>query len=133
MNVPKSFIDYMKIMREHYKSGTATPDELPEDFNFDDIEIDANLYGFINQDDHSNHAKNNNTDSNKSPALEGKQATAKPEHNQQKIPLHTDIITIELFEQDNALMNTNSKPPVRPKQHLTLAEKIKSVFLNLLK
>lgn len=136
MSVPKPFIEYMKIMREYYKSGASNSDELFIDFNFDDIEIDARSYGFINNDDISNNEKShhqagNNIDSNKSHELVHTQVMAKAD--QQKMLKPTDIITIKLFEQDHVLMNGNNKLPAQPKQHFTLADKIKAFFSNLTK
>lgn len=136
MSVPKPFIEYMKIMREYYKSGATNPDELFIDFNFDDIEIDASSYGFINNDDICNDEKNNHQASsdincNESHELAHTQVIAKAE--QQKTPEPTDIITIKLFDQDHALMNKSGKLPVQSKQQLTLVDKLKSVFSNLTK
>lgn len=131
MSVPKPFIEYMKIMREYYKSGASNPDELFIDFNFDDIEIDARSYGFINNDDIHNHETGNDINSNKSHELVHTRVMAKADQKTRLKP--TDIITIKLFEQDHVLMNGNNKLPVQPKQHLTLVDKIKAVFSNLTK
>ncbi|MBA6293526.1 hypothetical protein H4J58_02880 [Colwellia sp. MB3u-70] len=130
MSVPKTFIEYMKIMREYYKSGASNPDELFIDFNFDDIEIDARSYGFINNDDIRSHETGNDIN-NKSHELVHTQVMAKADQQTRLKP--TEIITIKLFEQDHVLMNGNNKLPVQPKQHFTLADKIKAVFSNLTK
>ncbi|MBA6342195.1 hypothetical protein H4J59_14455 [Colwellia sp. MB02u-10] len=131
MSVPKPFIEYMKIMREYYKSCVSNPDELFIDFNFDDIEIDARSYGFINNDDIRTHETGNDINSNKSHELVHTQVMAKADQQTRLKP--TEIITIKLFEQDHVLMNGNNKLPVQPKQHFTLADKIKAVFSNLTK
>jgi hypothetical protein len=130
MSVPKPFIEYIKIMREYYKSGASNHDELFIDFNFDNIEFDARSYSFINNDDIRNHETGNDINSNKSHELVHTQVMAKADQQTKLKP--TEIITIKLFEQDHILMNGN-KLPVQLKQHFTLADKIKAIFSNLTK
>ncbi|AZQ83208.1 hypothetical protein EKO29_03525 [Colwellia sp. Arc7-635] len=120
MSAPRSFIDYMKIMRENYKSGASNIDKLPAGFTFDDIEIDDSLYGFVSNNksrDHSASLISNSEYANK---------TAK--YEQISTPKITDIITIELFDHDSMLMNKGRKSSKKMLTGLALKERISAFF-----
>ena len=122
MSVPKSFIRYMKIMREYYKSGATRPNPLPMDFNFE--EIDACSYDF----------KTNATDekNEQSTGKKTKQTTVNTKPNQQKKIMPTKIITIALLEQNHAL-NIMAYSPSRQQNALFhFTESINNFFSKIL-
>lgn len=121
MSVPRSFIDYMKIMRENYKSGASNIDQLPTGFNFDDIEVHDTSYGFVSND------KSN--DRSASLISDSEYANKTAEYEKISTPKITDIITIELFGPDSMLMNKRKKTSKIMLMGLTLKEKI-SAFLQ---
>ncbi len=122
MSVPTSFINYMKAMRNYYKSGAQQTNPLLIDFNFDDMEIDARSYGFTHNDseasDKSHSLMNNDShygisdsdsdniasSDNESPAMEAAINSAlekqrdfdKLEHQQAEDAIPTEIIPTEI-------------------------------------
>lgn len=120
MSVPRSFIDYMKIMRENYKSGASNIDQLPTGFNFDDIEVHNTSYGFVSNDKSSDRSASLISDS--------EYANKTAEYAQISTPKITDVITIELFDPDSMLMNKRRKPSKIMLMGLTLKEKISAFF-----
>jgi hypothetical protein len=157
MSVPKSFISYMKTMREYYKSGAIFPDPLPMDFIFDDMEMDACSYGFVlnNNQTHgiSSNLMNNNIDSNdsESPAMEAAINSAlekqrnldKLEHQQTETVIQTEVIPTEiipteikiirLFDQGEILLSLDSTTSVQHKPRLTIMKKITTALSRLIK
>jgi hypothetical protein len=136
MSVPKSFIDYMKIMRENYKSGASNTIELPIDFNFDDTEIENHLYGFVssgggNNTDKSYNTKENDLDDFECSTLENE--AVKVLFTPSSLPKKTDIITIKLFDQDGPLINSENTLSVKAKAPFTLIDKINNVLSKLAK
>tara|TARA_R110000824_G_scaffold66657_1_gene172853 strand:- start:37655 stop:38101 length:447 start_codon:yes stop_codon:yes gene_type:complete len=131
MSVPRSFINYMKIMREYYKSGATRPDPLPKDFNFNDIEVDASSYGFISNDNfnesiNNTNNNNNNLKNNKIPMSSNDQvlpAKAAPQ---------TEITTIDLFQQNDRLKNLGQQPPTQKKITLILSKKVNGIFATMM-
>ena len=122
MSVPKSFIRYMKIMREYYKSGATRPNPLPMDFNFE--EIDACSYDFT--------TKHTDEKSEQSTGKKTKQTTVNTKPNQQKKIMPTKIITIALLEQNHAL-NIMAYSPSRQQNALFhFTESINSFFSKIL-
>lgn len=122
MSVPKSFIRYMKIMREYYKSGATRPNPLPMDFNFE--EIDACSYDF----------KTNATDekNEQSTGKKTKQTTVNTKPNQQKKIMPTKIITIALLEQNHWLDIMASSPSRQQNPLFHFTESINSFFSKIL-
>ena len=122
MSVPKSFIRYMKIMREYYKSGATRPNPLPMDFNFE--EIDACSYDF----------KTNATDekNEQSTGKKTKQTTVNTKPNQQKKIMPTKIITIALLEQNHALDIMASSPSRQQNPLFHFTESINNFFSKIL-
>jgi len=120
MSVPRSFIDYMKIMRENYKSGASNIDELPTGFSFDDIEVHDSSYGFVSND------KSSDRSASLIPDSEYANKTAK--YEQISTPKITDVITIELFDPDSMLMNKGKKSSKKMLAGLTLKERISAFF-----
>ena len=122
MSVPKSFIRYMKIMREYYKSGATRPNPLPMDFNFE--EIDACSYDF----------KTNATDekNEQSTGKKTKQTTVNTKPNPQKKIMPTKITTIALFEQNHALNIMAYQPSREQNVLLLLSDRINNVFSKLM-
>jgi len=122
MSVPKSFIRYMKIMREYYKSGATRPNPLPMDFNFE--EIDACSYDF----------KTNATDekNEQSTGKKTKQTTVNTKPNQQKKIMPTKIITIALLEQNHWLDIMASAPSRQQNPLFHFTESINNFFSKIL-
>lgn len=111
MSLPKSFMNYMKIMRDYYKSGATSTDALPSDFNFDDIEIEANLYGFNLNDSqvvNNSYAFNFDDEGNSSHSNENS-ALASAKLGENSSAMYTDVITIQLFDQDDRVHNVSNK------------------------
>lgn len=125
MSVPKSFISYMKIMRDYYKSGATTLDPLPKDFNFDDIELDASSYGFIGNDNFdsniNNNIKNNQQSMPSNVKLLSKNTVAK-----------TEITTIDLFAPNDSLKNIDQQLLTQTKATSVLAKKFKTAFSTIM-
>lgn len=84
----ESFISYMKRMRQHYKT-VASNKSQP---HFDDIEVDASTYGFLTHDT-KKHEKNTIKST-----VKNKKNPSKP----------TEITTIDLFEQNNIVINSTT-------------------------
>jgi len=120
-------------MREYYKNGASNPDELFVDFHFDEIEVDASSYGFIRNNDNNEDEKTNDLDSNKSPDLVAKSVINDAKLDSQEMSKSTDIITIELFTQDDVLMNPNSKSLIKSKPRFMLVDKISTLLSTLTK
>lgn len=158
MNVSDSFVHYLKTMREYYDSGLHLTDPLPTNFTFDEIEIDANTYGFNTKnlassvtDDRINEIINNCENKQKSPTPAPApaqkitntktQQTISPtvEYSQKKDvskkfpsnqkPSPTEVTTIELFEKNDRVLNVSNKSP-SPKSTLTLTKRISTFFLR---
>jgi len=112
MSVPRSFINYMKIMREYYKSGATRQDPVPQDFNFDDIEVDASSYGFISNDNFDrsiNDIGNNKVKKNQQP----QPSNVKPSNVKllsKNTVAKTEITTIDLFGQNDRLNKLGQQP-----------------------
>ena len=122
MSVPKSFIRYMKIMREYYKSGATRPNPLPMDFNFE--EIDACSYDFT--------ASATDEKNEQSTGKKTKQTTVNTKPNQQKKIMPTKITTITLFEQNHALNIMAYQPSREQNVLLLLSDRINNVFSKLM-
>ncbi len=122
MSVPKSFIRYMKIMREYYKSGATRPNPLPMDFNFE--EIDACSYDF----------KSSATDekNEQSTGKKTKQTTVNTKPSQQKKIMPTKIITIALLEQNHALNIMTYSPSRQQNVLFYFTESINNFFSKIL-
>ncbi|XPF94433.1 hypothetical protein ACM9HF_00030 [Colwellia sp. RE-S-Sl-9] len=123
MSGSESFISYMKTMREYHKSGATSSNAQPKSFDFDYVEYDANLYGFISNNRYN--AKIKDTDSNGN-----ERATTE---NKQQEPMRTDIITINLFEQNDIEANTvttnfKKKPPSQKIPFFTIKDKISAAL-----
>lgn len=146
MSVPKSFISYMKTMRDYYKSGAPCTDPLPVGFHFDDIEIKTDLYYFFSKEGDlitakkdvennmtkkyftSSKHENKNTTTAIEIAIEESDTAAGIEQadqpKQTELFARTDIITLELFEPNSMKSKRYSKsdrkaekkPEQRPEQ-----------------
>lgn len=141
MSVPKSFIDYMKIMRENYKSGASNTLELPIDFNFDDSEIENHLYGFVSLGggsgganiNESYNTKEDDLDDLECSRLESENAPIKRLFTPSSLPKKTDIITLELFGLNGPIIHSEKTLPVKPKTPFTLIDKINRFLSKLTK
>ncbi|WP_143323588.1 hypothetical protein [Cognaticolwellia aestuarii] len=138
MSVPRSFINYMKIMREYYKSGATRQDPVPQDFNFDDIEVDASSYGFIGNDNFDrniNDIGNNKIKKNQQPIPSSvKPSIVKPSNVKllsKNTIAKTEITTIDLFGQNDRLNKLSQQPLTPSKTTSVLAKKFKTAFSTM--
>ena len=134
MSVPWSFINYMKIMREYYKSGATRQDPVPQDFNFDDIEVDASSYGFIGNDNFDrsiNDIGNNKVKKNQQP----QPSNVKPSNVKllsKNTVAKTEITTVDLFGQNDRLNKLGQQPLTPSKTTSVLAKKFKTAFSTMM-
>ena len=129
MSVPRSFINYMKIMREYYKSGATRQDPVPQDFNFDDIQVDASSYGFIGNDNFDrsiNDIGNNKVKKNQQPQPSNVKLLSK------NTVAKTEITTIDLFGQNDRLNRLGQQPLTPSKTTSVLAKKFKTAFSTIM-
>ena len=138
MSVPRSFINYMKIMREYYKSGATRQDPVPQDFNFDDIEVDASSYGFISNDNFDrsiNDIGNNKVKKNQQPQPSNvKPSNVKPSNVKllsKNTIAKTEITTIDLFGKNDRLNKLGQQPLTPSKTTSVLAKKFKTAFSTM--
>ena len=133
MSVPRSFINYMKIMREYYKSGATRQDPVPQDFNFDDIEVDASSYGFISNDNFDrsiNDIGNNKIKKNQ----QAQPSNVKPSNVKllsKNTVAKTEITTIDLFGKNDRLNKLGQQPLTPSKTTSVLAKKFKTAFSTM--
>lgn len=133
MSVPRSFINYMKIMREYYKSGATRQDPVPQDFNFNDIEVDASSYGFIGNDNFDrsiNDIGNNKVKKNQQP----QPSNVKPSNVKllsKNTVAKTEITTIDLFGKNDRLNKLGQQPLTPSKTTSVLAKKFKTAFSTM--
>jgi hypothetical protein len=126
MNESKSFINGIKAQKANYKTSAPSTIVQPIDFNFEEREVDTNLYCFFTR----NNTKNNGIDRNQlqKPTLLNKLTTSAPKLNQKKIPMHTEITIIKLFEQDDILKLKNIKTLAQQKLKFNITDKILAFF-----
>jgi hypothetical protein len=119
MNESKSFINGIKAQKANYK--TSAPSTIVQP-------IDTNLYCFFTR----NNTKNNGIDRNQlqKPTLLNKLTTSAPKLNQKKIPMHTEITIIKLFEQDDILKHKNIKTLAQQKLKFNITDKIFALFFK---
>lgn len=131
MSGSESFISYMKTMREYHKSAATSSNAQPKSIDFDYVEYDANLYGFISNNRYNTRIKDTNSNGKERATTE----------NQQQEPMRTDIITINLFEQNDIEANTvttnfKKKTPAQQIAFFAIKDKISaalSKFIQLAK
>jgi hypothetical protein len=128
MNESKAFINGIKAHKENYKTSALSTIVQPIDFNFEEREVDTNLYCFFTR----NNTKNNGIDRNQlqKPTLLNKLTTSAPKLNQKKIPMHTEITIIKLFEQDDILKHKNIKTLAQQKLTFNITDKIFAFFFK---
>jgi hypothetical protein len=130
MKGSRSSINYIKAEKENYKASATRTNTQPIDFNFAEREVDRNLYCFFTQTKAPKYTKNIDTGSNQiqKPTLVKKLTTSAPKLNQQKIPMHTNITTIKLFDKNDILNHQKIKAPAQQKLMLTITDKISAFF-----
>jgi hypothetical protein len=128
MNESKAFINGIKAQKANYKASAPSTIVQPIDFNFEEREVDTNLYCFFTR----NNTKNNGIDRNQlqKPTLLNKLTTSAPKLNQKKIPMHTEITIIKLFEQDDILKHKNIKTLAQQKLTFNITDKIFAFFFK---
>ena len=126
MNESKAFINGIKAQKANYKASAPCTIVQPIDFKFEEREVDSNLYCFFTR----NNTKNNGIDRNQlqKPTLLNKLTTSAPKLNQKKIPMHTEITIIKLFEQDDILKLKNIKTLAQQKLKFNITDKILAFF-----
>jgi len=126
MNESKAFINGIKAQKPNYKASAPCTIVQPIDFKFEEREVDSNLYCFFTR----NNTRNNGTDRNQlqKPTLLNKLTTSAPKLNQKKIPMHTEITIIKLFEQDDILKLKNIKTLAQQKLKFNITDKILAFF-----
>ena len=126
MNESKAFINGIKAQKANYKASAPCTIVQPIDFKFEEREVDSNLYCFFTR----NNTRNNGTDRNQlqKPTLLNKLTTSAPKLNQKKIPMHTEITIIKLFEQDDILKLKNIKTLAQQKLKFNITDKILAFF-----
>jgi hypothetical protein len=128
MNESKAFINGIKAQKANYKASAPCTIVQPIDFKFEEREVDTNLYCFFTR----NNTKNNGIDRNQlqKPTLLNKLTTSAPKLNQKKIPMHTEITIIKLFEQDDILKHKNIKTLAQQKLTFNITDKIFAFFFK---
>lgn len=128
MNESKSFINGIKAQKANYKASAPCTIVQPIDFKFEEREVDSNLYCFFTR----NNTRNNGIDRNQlqKPTLANKLTTSAPKLNQQKIPMHTEITIIKLFEQDDILKHKNIKTLAQQKLTFNITDKTFAFFFK---
>ncbi len=126
MNESKAFINGIKAQKANYKASAPCTIVQPIDFKFEEREVDSNLYCFFTR----NNTRNNGIDRNQlqKPTLLNKLTTSAPKLNQKKIPMHTEITIIKLFEQDDILKLKNIKTLAQQKLKFNITDKILAFF-----
>jgi hypothetical protein len=128
MNESKAFINGIKAQKANYKASAPCTMVQPIDFNFEERDVDTNLYCFFTR----NNTKNNGIDRNQlqKPTLLNKLTTSAPKLNQQKTPMQTEITIIKLFEQDDILKHKNIKTLAQKKLTFNITDKIFAFFFK---
>lgn len=128
MNESKAFINGIKAQKANYKASAPCTIVQPIDFKFEEREVDSNLYCFFTR----NNTRNNGIDRNQlqKPTLLNKLTTSAPKLNQKKIPMHTEITIIKLFEQDDILKHKNIKTLAQQKLTFNITDKIFAFFFK---
>jgi len=134
MSIAKSFIDHMEVIHNVDKPVIHHAGKLSIDFNFEEKSVgsNSNLYCFFNKNKNSAALiKDSMNNKSKKPTLTNTRSTTSPVHQQLKSPMHTDITTIKLFEQDELFVHRLQKPSSLQKCMSSITTTVSAFFSKL--
>jgi len=140
MKLVQSLINYIKALQSKHKKALSQAHKKSITMDCSVKEVDASLYGFIGSIDQSNiseikkqQTKYTAVKPTKSLARESSRTVVCQKQATKQMPVHTEIITVKLFEPNKLITKTDSKTPMKKKSLFAITEKLCALFLKALK